>query len=170
MALTPLTLCLDGSCLHRAEVRAAQVSRSAGGSRDPGNLVYVALESGPVQRTTDHYDLEGARGRCGYGRPVSQTPHVEREPLAAARAADAGSLARRLQIITPHGKLGWLTPADYAARWKENEELEECPSGAFHDDRILVLLDNEWGDTSLSENYLTYRRASLLRQPGRASL
>jgi putative transposase len=38
----------------------------------------------------------------------------------------------------PHGKLGWLTPADYAARWTENEELEERPSGAFDDDRIPV--------------------------------
>ena len=24
----------------------------------------------------------------------------------------------------PHGKLDWMTPADYATRWRENEELE----------------------------------------------
>jgi putative transposase len=38
----------------------------------------------------------------------------------------------------PHGKLGWLTPADYAARWTENEELEERPLGVFEDDRVPV--------------------------------
>ena len=38
----------------------------------------------------------------------------------------------------PHSKLGWLTPASYAARWAENEELEGRPSGAFDDDRIPV--------------------------------
>jgi putative transposase len=38
----------------------------------------------------------------------------------------------------PHGKLGWLTPADYAAQWARNEELEERPSGAFDDDRNPV--------------------------------
>jgi putative transposase len=38
----------------------------------------------------------------------------------------------------PHGKLGWLTLADYAVQWTENEELEERPSGAFDDDGSLV--------------------------------
>lgn len=38
----------------------------------------------------------------------------------------------------PHGKLGWLTPAGYAARWTQNEELEGRPSGAFDDGRIPV--------------------------------
>jgi putative transposase len=38
----------------------------------------------------------------------------------------------------PHGKLGWLTPADYGGRWTENEELEGRSSGAFDDDRIPV--------------------------------
>jgi putative transposase len=38
----------------------------------------------------------------------------------------------------PHSKLGWLTPADYAARWMANEALERRPSGAFDDDRTLV--------------------------------
>jgi putative transposase len=38
----------------------------------------------------------------------------------------------------PHGKLGWLTPADYAVQWARNEELEERPSGAFDDDRNPV--------------------------------
>ena len=38
----------------------------------------------------------------------------------------------------PHSKLGWLTPACYAARWTKNEELEERPLGAFDDDRTLV--------------------------------
>ena len=38
----------------------------------------------------------------------------------------------------PHGKLGWLTPADYAAQWARNEELEERPSGAFDEDRNPV--------------------------------
>lgn len=38
----------------------------------------------------------------------------------------------------PHSKLGWLTPTGYAARWQQNEELEERSSGAFNDDRIPV--------------------------------
>lgn len=38
----------------------------------------------------------------------------------------------------PHSKLGWLTPAAYAARWQENEELEGRSSGAFNDHRIPV--------------------------------
>lgn len=38
----------------------------------------------------------------------------------------------------PHSKPGWLTPAAYAARWQENEELEGRSSGAFDDDRIAV--------------------------------
>ncbi len=38
----------------------------------------------------------------------------------------------------PHGKLGWLTPAAYAARWEGNEELERRSSGAFDDRRSLV--------------------------------
>lgn len=38
----------------------------------------------------------------------------------------------------PHGKLGWLTPADYAARWAEKEELEGRSSAAFDDGRIPV--------------------------------
>ncbi|MCC6788135.1 MAG: transposase [Hyphomonadaceae bacterium] len=38
----------------------------------------------------------------------------------------------------PHGKLGWMTPAAYAARWTENQELEERSLGAFYDDRIPV--------------------------------
>jgi len=38
----------------------------------------------------------------------------------------------------PHGKLGWLTPSDYAAQWAENEDLEGRPSGAFDDGRIPV--------------------------------
>ena len=38
----------------------------------------------------------------------------------------------------PHSKLGWLTPAGYAKRWHENEQLEERSSGAFNDDRIPV--------------------------------
>jgi len=33
----------------------------------------------------------------------------------------------------PHGKLGWLTPAAYAARWSGNEELERRSLGAFDD-------------------------------------
>ncbi|MBK8545090.1 MAG: IS3 family transposase [Caulobacteraceae bacterium] len=31
----------------------------------------------------------------------------------------------------PHGKLGWMTPTDYAARWMENEELERRPLGRW---------------------------------------
>ena len=38
----------------------------------------------------------------------------------------------------PHSKLGWLTPAGYAARWTQNEDLEGRPSRAFDDDRILI--------------------------------
>jgi len=38
----------------------------------------------------------------------------------------------------PHSKLGWLTPAGYAARSQQNEELEGRSSGAFNDDRIPV--------------------------------
>ena len=38
----------------------------------------------------------------------------------------------------PHGKLGWMTPAAYAARWTQNEELEGRPLGAFDDDRTPV--------------------------------
>lgn len=38
----------------------------------------------------------------------------------------------------PHSKLGWLTPAGYAARWSKNIELEGRPSGAFDVDRIPV--------------------------------
>jgi putative transposase len=38
----------------------------------------------------------------------------------------------------PHSKLGWLTPAVYAARWQQNEELEGRSLGAFNDDRIPV--------------------------------
>jgi len=38
----------------------------------------------------------------------------------------------------PHSKLGWLTPAGYAARWQHNIELERRSSGAFNDDRIPV--------------------------------
>jgi putative transposase len=38
----------------------------------------------------------------------------------------------------PHGKLGWLTPAAYAARWQGNEELEGRPLGAFDEARIPV--------------------------------
>ena len=37
----------------------------------------------------------------------------------------------------PHSKLGWLTPASYAARWAEID-LEGRPSGAFDDRRILI--------------------------------
>lgn len=35
-------------------------------------------------------------------------------------------------------RLGWLTPAGYAARWQQNEELEGRSSGAFNADRIPV--------------------------------
>ena len=38
----------------------------------------------------------------------------------------------------PHSKLGWLTPAGYAARWTEDEELERRPSEALDDDRTPV--------------------------------
>jgi putative transposase len=38
----------------------------------------------------------------------------------------------------PHGKLGWLTPADYAKGWRDSKELEERPMGAFDDGRIPV--------------------------------
>ena len=38
----------------------------------------------------------------------------------------------------PHSKLGWLTPAGYAAQWVRHEDLEGRPSGAFNDDRIPV--------------------------------
>jgi putative transposase len=38
----------------------------------------------------------------------------------------------------PHGKLGWLTPAAYAARWSGNEELERRSSRAFDDGRSQV--------------------------------
>ena len=38
----------------------------------------------------------------------------------------------------PHSKLGWQTPAGYAERWQQNEELEGRSSGAFNDDRIPV--------------------------------
>lgn len=38
----------------------------------------------------------------------------------------------------PHAKLGWLTPAGYAQRWQQNEELEGRSLGAFDDDRISV--------------------------------
>jgi putative transposase len=34
----------------------------------------------------------------------------------------------------PLGPLGWLTPASYAARWTEKQELEVRPLGAFDDD------------------------------------
>jgi putative transposase len=40
--------------------------------------------------------------------------------------------------LRPHSKLGWLTPAGYAARWQHNEDLEGRSSGAFNDDRIPV--------------------------------
>lgn len=38
----------------------------------------------------------------------------------------------------PHGKLGWLTPADYAQRWARKEELEGRPRWAFDAGRIPV--------------------------------
>ena len=38
----------------------------------------------------------------------------------------------------PHGKLGWLTPVAYAARWDGNEELEGRSSGALDDAESLV--------------------------------
>jgi putative transposase len=38
----------------------------------------------------------------------------------------------------PHGKLGWQTPAGYAARWARKEELEGRPLWAFDVDRIPV--------------------------------
>jgi putative transposase len=38
----------------------------------------------------------------------------------------------------PHGKLAWLTPAAYAARWARTEELEGRPLWAFDADRIPV--------------------------------
>jgi putative transposase len=38
----------------------------------------------------------------------------------------------------PHGKLGWLTPVDYAQRWARKEELEGRPSWAFDADWIPV--------------------------------
>lgn len=38
----------------------------------------------------------------------------------------------------PHGKLGWLTPADYASRWRDREVLEGRPSRAFDNGRIPV--------------------------------
>jgi putative transposase len=38
----------------------------------------------------------------------------------------------------PHGRLGWLTPARYAAQWARNEELEGRPSWAFDADWIPV--------------------------------
>jgi putative transposase len=38
----------------------------------------------------------------------------------------------------PHSKLGWLTPAGYAARWADDEELEERPSGALYEARTPV--------------------------------
>jgi putative transposase len=38
----------------------------------------------------------------------------------------------------PHSKLGWLTPAGYAARWQQNEELEGRSEEAFNDGRIPV--------------------------------
>lgn len=40
--------------------------------------------------------------------------------------------------LRPHGKLGGLTPAAYAARWAGDEELEERPLRAFDDGRIPV--------------------------------
>jgi putative transposase len=38
----------------------------------------------------------------------------------------------------PHSRLGWLTPADYARRWAENDALEGRPKGASDDRRIPV--------------------------------
>lgn len=38
----------------------------------------------------------------------------------------------------PHGKLSWLTPAAYAARWPRKEELEGRPPWAFDASRIPV--------------------------------
>ncbi len=38
----------------------------------------------------------------------------------------------------PHSALGWQTPAAYAARWAEKEELERRPSGASDAARIPV--------------------------------
>jgi putative transposase len=38
----------------------------------------------------------------------------------------------------PHSKLGWLTPSDYAKRWRENDELEGRPPGVSCDRRIPV--------------------------------
>jgi hypothetical protein len=37
----------------------------------------------------------------------------------------------------PHGKLGGLTPTSCAARWTDDEELEQRPSGVF-DDFLVV--------------------------------
>lgn len=38
----------------------------------------------------------------------------------------------------PHSRLRWQTPAQYAARWAMNNDLEERPSRVFHDRRILI--------------------------------
>jgi putative transposase len=37
----------------------------------------------------------------------------------------------------PHSKLGWLSPADYAARWRTTD-LEGRPSRAFNDHQAPV--------------------------------
>ncbi len=45
----------------------------------------------------------------------------------------------------PHGKIGWLTPAAYATRWTENEELEDRPSGRFMRTGFQSRLDKQQG-------------------------
>jgi putative transposase len=57
--------------------------------------------------------------------------------LTHARAAMA-AWRDDYNMHRPHSQLGWLTPADYARAWAENEELDGRPSRASYDDRIPV--------------------------------
>ena len=94
-------------------------------------------------------ELESARRRLRSsrlrGKTILNRPALNRANRGAGRTVTFRSLPHaRLALDAwrddynmhrPHSKLGWLTPAGYAARWTQNEELEGRPLGAFDDDR-----------------------------------
>ncbi len=81
------------------------------------------------------------------GKPVQRAsmPGSEFELLNETLFRSLGEARRLIEAWRhdynhhrPHSKLGWLTPAGYAACWQENRKLEGRSSGAFNDDRIPV--------------------------------
>ena len=70
---------------------------------------------------------------------ASPTPRscAERQAEAAFDNAGLKDILSK-QFLRPRSEARWLTPAYYAARWKQNEELDGHPLGAFNDDKIPV--------------------------------